>query len=58
MDKDDQTKSSETFMMYDYCQTQTRFGFYDQDAKGETMPEGFNFSPILTPVSKWDVNAD
>ena len=58
VDKDDQTKSSETFMMYDYCQTQTRFGFYDQDAKGETMPEGFNFSPILTPVSKWDVNAD
>lgn len=58
---DDQTAAtdnSETFMMYDYCQTQTRYGFYDQDADGKTMPEGFNFSPILTPVSKWDVNAD
>ncbi len=47
---------AETFMMYDYCQTQTRYGFYMQNATGTDMPEGYNFAPILTPVSKWDVN--
>lgn len=56
VNKDDETKSSETFMMYDYCQTQTATGFYQQDQTGTTLPDGYNFAPVLTPVSKWDVD--
>lgn len=58
VDKSDQTKSSETFMMYDYCQTQTALGFNQQDATGTDVPEDYNFAPILTPVSKWDVDGN
>ena len=50
--------TSETFMMYDYCQTQTQTGFYSQDANGTKVPDGYNFAPVLTPVSQWDVNAN
>ncbi len=52
------TPGSETFMMYDYCQSQTSAGFYAEGVTGKDMPRGYNFAPILTPVSKWDVNGD
>ena len=58
VDKADQTKSSEAFMMYDYCQTQTQNGFYAQQATGTTVPDGYNFAPVLTPVAKWDVDGN
>lgn len=48
------------FMIYDYVQTQTKNGFYAEDASvtGVDTPEGYKFSPVLTPVSKWDVDGD
>ena len=42
---------AQTMMMYDYVQTQTKAGF-DQDTSK------YNFAPIITPVSQWDVNDD
>ncbi|MDE7167445.1 MAG: hypothetical protein K2O28_01190 [Clostridia bacterium] len=57
-DDDTGYKSTETFMMYDYCQTQTLNGFYGQGATGKNIPDDYNFAPILTPVSQWDVNAN
>lgn len=39
-------------MTHDYSQTQSRFAITD------TMPEGYDFAPIVTPVSKWDVDGD
>lgn len=38
-----------TFMMHDYAQTQTTDGFKDA---------AFDFAPIVTPVSHWDVDGD
>jgi len=55
---DDESKSAESFMMYDYCQTQTQTGFYQQDATGTDVPQNYNFAPVITPVSKWDVDAN
>lgn len=40
-------------MTYDYAQTQTRFNLTSND-----MPEGYDFAPIVTPVSKWDEDCD
>lgn len=40
-------------MTYDYAQTQTRFAFNSSD-----VPEGYDFAPIVTPVSKWDEDCD
>ena len=50
----------EAMMMYDYSQTQTLNGFYVEDTEitGTDVPNGYNFAPVVTPVSKWDVNAD
>lgn len=42
---------AQTMMMYDYVQTQTKEGF-EQDISE------YNFAPIVTPVSNWDVNDD
>ena len=42
---------AQTMMMYDYVQTQTKAGF-DQDTSK------YNFAPIITPVSQWDVDDD
>lgn len=39
-------------MSYDYVQTQTRYQML-----GDT-PEGYDYAPIVTPVSKWDVDGD
>ena len=52
--------AGEAMMMYDYSQTQTLNGFYAEDSEvtGKTVPDGYNFAPVVTPVSKWDVNAD
>ena len=47
----------EAFMMYDYCQTQTKNGFY-KTTNGGNVADDYNFAPILTPVSKWDVDAN
>lgn len=55
---------NEFFMVYDYSQTQTLAGFLAEDStvthkdfpKG--TPDGYDFEPVLTPVSKWDVDAD
>lgn len=52
------TDDAETFMMYDYCQTQTRYGFYRQNATGKALPTKYDFAPVLTPVSQWDVNGN
>ena len=38
-----------TFMIHDYVQTQTTDGFKNKS---------FDFAPIVTPVSRWDVNGD
>lgn len=59
-DKKNNQKTAETFMMYDYCQTQTSVGFYDSGdgATGVDIPQGYNFAPVLTPVSKWDVDGN
>ena len=55
-------KYNEYFMVYDYSQTQTLNGFYVEDANISGAPSGipddYYFSPVITPVSKWDVNAD
>lgn len=50
----------EAMMMYDYSQTQTLNGFAAEDSQvtGKTAPAGYYFAPVVTPVSKWDVNAD
>lgn len=50
----------ESFMLYDYSQTQTLNGFYveDKSLTGVTMPAGYKMSPVITPVSKWDVNGN
>ena len=47
-------------MMYDYSQTQTLNGFAVEDSQvtGKDAPKGYYFAPVVTPVSKWDVNAD
>ena len=52
--------ANEYFMVYDYSQTQTLNGFYVEDTAvtGVDVPDGYYFAPVLTPVSKWDVNAD
>lgn len=46
------TKDKDAFMMYDYSQTQTLDGFTKTD------PATYYLSPIVTPVSKWDVDGD
>lgn len=52
------TDDVEGFMMYDYCQTQTRYGFYNQNATGRALPKKYDFAPVLTPVSQWDVDGN
>lgn len=56
----DSNKTTEYFMVYDYSQTQTLYGFYAEDTNvtGKTVPSGYYFSPVLTPVAKWDVDGD
>ncbi len=60
----DTNKGHEYFMVYDYSQTQTLAGFLAEDSKvshkdfPNGTPNGYYFAPIITPVSKWDVNAD
>ena len=55
-------KSEEYFMVYDYSQTQTLNGFYVEDSKvsgrPKTLPDDYHFAPVITPISKWDVNGD
>lgn len=50
----------EYFMVYDYSQTQTTYGFYSEDGSltGADTPDDYYFAPVITPVSKWDVDAD
>ncbi len=52
--------ATDYFMMYDYSQTQTLNGFYAEDAllTGTVVDDSYYFAPILTPVSKWDVDGD
>ena len=52
--------ANEYFMVYDYSQTQTLEGFYLEDGEltGGKAPKGYYFAPVLTPVSKWDVNGN
>lgn len=43
----------------DYVQTQTRLAGYSVDGKlNKAIEAGYNYAPILTPVSRWDVNGD
>ncbi len=48
------TGSIQTFMLHDYVQTQTKAAI--DGSKG--VPEDYNFAPVLTPVSKWDVDGN
>lgn len=57
----------EAMMNHDYLNTQTPAGFQkmqDTEVKAGNLASGYdieadyNFTPILTPVSKWDVNGD
>lgn len=58
------TENNEYFMVYDYSQTQTLAGFVAEGnglvthADFKSVPDGYDFAPIITPVSKWDVNGD
>ena len=55
----DTTKGNEYFMVYDYSQTQTYYGFYSENnLMGKEIPDGYYFSPVITPVSKWDVDGN
>ena len=55
----DNTKGNEYFMVYDYSQTQTYYGFYEENnLTGKEIPDGYYFSPVITPVSKWDVDGN
>ena len=50
-----------SYMIHDYAQTQTTDGYFTQGIEGVTnasVPEDFNFRPIVTPVSRWDTNDD
>ena len=56
---DNINKGDQYFFVYDYSQTQTLYGFYNQAVQdGLQTPSGYDFSPIITPVSKWNVNGD
>lgn len=55
---------TEYFMTYDYSQTQTVAGFVAesdytiQTNTFQSMPEDYYFAPVITPVSKWNVDGD
>lgn len=53
-------EGDEYFMVYDYLQTQTKYGFYAEDStiSGKDAPYGYYFAPVITPVSMWDVDGD
>lgn len=57
---DGSTIKGQAMMMYDYSQTQTLNGFAVEDSKvtGKPAPAGYHFAPVVTPVSKWDVDAN
>lgn len=57
---DNTTNSSVQFYSStDYVQTQTRLAGYSVDGKlSKSVEAGYNYAPILTPVSRWDVNGD
>lgn len=48
--------SPESFMIYDYVQTQTANGGFELELGTDKygLPEDYNFTAINTPVSKWD----
>lgn len=48
------TGSIQSFMLHDYVQTQTKAAI--DGSKG--VPEDYNFAPVVTPVSKWDVDGN
>lgn len=54
------TDKGEAFMMYDYSQTQTKNGYYAKEgvSSSVTFSPDFNFAPVVTPVSRWDVDGD
>lgn len=47
--------SPESFMIYDYVQTQTANGGFELELGTDkySLPEDYNFTAINTPVSKW-----
>ena len=49
-------KNPEALSCYDYVNTQTPVGFTLQGAttKAYNVEEGYNYTPIITPVSKWN----
>lgn len=51
----------EALSTYDYVNTQTPAGFEldGKVAKGKyDIEEGYNYAPVITPVSKWDEDSD
>ena len=48
--------SPESFMIYDYVQTQTANGGFELELGTDNLklPEDYNFTAINTPVSKWN----
>jgi putative aldouronate transport system substrate-binding protein len=45
--------ATQTFMLHDYVQTQTKYGITDQ-----TDTSKYNFAPIVNAISKWDTTGD
>ncbi len=49
-------KTPEALSTYDYVNTQTPGGFQTagQSSTSYALEEGYNYSPVITPVSKWN----
>jgi putative aldouronate transport system substrate-binding protein len=57
------SSSIQTFSEHDYCQTQTKYGFYSGEVEGVSLSGvissgslKYDFAPILTSVSNWDTD--
>lgn len=53
---DGKQEAPQALMIHDYSQTQTTKGL--GTATGVTDKSKYDFSPVVTPVSKWDTNDD
>ncbi|MDE7440011.1 MAG: hypothetical protein K2N23_05855 [Clostridia bacterium] len=59
----DNKGKTEYFMAYDYSQSQTLAGLKVEDngvsyTEAGTIPKGYYFAPVMTPVSTWDVDGN
>ncbi len=61
INKISKAETNMTFMLHDYAQTQTTDGFKATDGWTGTSDADafkFDFAPILTPVSRWDIDGN